>query len=511
MRQPKLTRRDRDFIEVFKEYRKNLKENISVELSDPFAIAKHRAELEKNDAEWCKFFFPKFASADFAKFQTDFLKRIQANTEWYEVLSWSRELAKTTICMFGVLKLILSGRKKNVILASNSYDNAERLLEPYRAQLDSNPRIIAYYGKQEKVGSWESGEFSTIDGVSFRALGAGQSPRGTRNNEVRPDIILVDDFDTDEDCRNPQIVENKWRWFEQALYPTRSVSKPLLVIFCGNIIAKDCCITRAGALADNWDIINIRDKNGKSSWNKNSEEHINRVLSKISMRSAEQEYFNNPIASGDTFPEVRWGKCPLLRKLDFAVVYADPSTSNKDRQKGNRARSFKAMFLLGCLNGTYYIYTGFLDQTTNFKFVEWFYALRDFVGDKTRLHFYCENNSLQDPFFEQVLEPIISELNSALGPISVHKDKRNKPDKYVRIEGTLEPLNRTGKLVFNINEKDNPNMQRLEEQFLLVNPMMNAPADGPDCIEGGISIINQLVKTLAFEPQAFFRKHRDLC
>ena len=55
---------------------------------------------------------------------------------------------------------------------------------------------------------------------------------------------------------------------EQALYFTRSFSEPLLVIWCGNIIARDCCIARAGARArelagrdkplGNWDIINIR-------------------------------------------------------------------------------------------------------------------------------------------------------------------------------------------------------------------------------------------------------------
>jgi len=33
-------------------------------------------------------------------------------------------------------------------------------------------------------------------------------------------------------------------------------------------------------------------------------------------------------------------------------------------------------------------------------------------------------------------------------------------------------------------------MERLREQFELVNPQLSAPADGPDCIEGGVFIIN---------------------
>ncbi len=56
----------------------------------------------------------------------------------------------------------------------------------------------------EKPGAWETGEFTCQSGCSFRAIGAGQSPRGTRNKNFRPDCILIDDIDTDEECRNPE-------------------------------------------------------------------------------------------------------------------------------------------------------------------------------------------------------------------------------------------------------------------------------------------------------------------
>ena len=84
--------------------------------------------------------------------------------------------------MFIVMFLTLTGRKKNVILTSNSKDNAMRLLAPYRANLEANGRIIAYYGKQEMPGSWTEDEFVGWRGkVSFRATsGAGIPPCGSR-------------------------------------------------------------------------------------------------------------------------------------------------------------------------------------------------------------------------------------------------------------------------------------------------------------------------------------------
>jgi len=39
-------------------------------------------------------------------------------------------------------------------------------------------------------------------------------------------------------------------------------------------------------------------------------------------------------------------------------------------------------------------------------------------------------------------------------------------------------------------------MKRLEEQFLLVNAQMKAPADGPDCVEGGVWIVIEKLAAL---------------
>ena len=212
-------------------------------------LAKKRAYLESRPVEWIKYFYTEFASAEFAPFQLKAIKRILAHDEWYEVLSWSRELAKSTITMFVVSFLVLTGRKHNVILCSNSMDNAVRLLDPYRMHLEQNPRIRQFYGTQQTFGAWTDKEFTLKGGASFRAIGAGQSPRGSRSGAIRPDVLLVDDMDTDEDCMNPDIIAKRWDWWEKALYPTRSISRPTLIVFCGNIIAKDCCVSRAGAMA----------------------------------------------------------------------------------------------------------------------------------------------------------------------------------------------------------------------------------------------------------------------
>lgn len=457
---------------------------------------KRIAHFEANFEDWKVYYFPKYCYAPSAQFHKSAGKRQLQNPEWYECDVWARELAKDVTEMIITLYQTLTGIKRSVMLISNSWDNAADLLQPFKINLESNERIINDYGSQEMPGSWKRGDFTTSQGVSFLAVGADQSPRGTRDEEVRPDKVIISDIDTDEDCRNSETIKKRWNWFEKAVFPTRSVSKDFQVIWLNNLIANDSCMARAMKMADYVSIVNLEDKNGNSTWpEKNKPEHIARIKSKISTAAYQGEYMNNPLSEGDIFKEVTWGKCPPIGKLPFIINYADPSPSNKDKQKSGT--SYKSQFLIGYMDGKFYIYKGYLEQVTQAVFVQWTYDQRDYVKERTQVFNYIENNKLQDPFFTQVLMPLFFEKGKKEGFINITPDTRDKPDKAARIEGNLEPLNRTGQLIFNIDEKDNPHMIRLEEQFKLFTMQLKSPADGPDSIEGGVWIINSKIATMS--------------
>lgn len=486
---------DKQYLEQWKEFRDNTRKATPIDLAEtPADKVKRIARLEANDEEWFKYYFPNFYTSEPAPFHIKATKRVMSNMEWFEVRSWARELSKSGRTMMEQLKLVLTGKKRNILMTSSTYDNACRLLLPYKSILEANNRIINDYGEQESIGNWEAGEFTTRKGVSFRALGAGQSPRGTRKDEVRPDVILIDDIDTDEECRNPERIKQKVKWIEEALIPTRSISGHLQIIVCGNIIAKYCCVTELAKKADVHDIVNIRDKEGKSTWpNKNTEENIDRVLKTISFNSAQKEYFNNPISEGDVFKELTYGKCPPLSYCEDVLIYADPSTSNKD--KGNA--STKAIAVIGYRQQKFYVYKMWVDTMSNAKFVDCLFEAYKYLHSKKvdTKRIYIENNSLQDPFYEQVIMPLIYQRSREFGfMIPITPDSRKKPEKFFRIEGTLEPLNRLGNLIFNAEQKDEPNMSRTHDQMLGVSPTTKV-MDAPDAIEGGVWIVqNRVVK-----------------
>ena len=518
MARQKLTGKNKQLVEDWEEFLRQVRTLTAVDFTMNDAEKSRKLkELEGDPIAWMKFFFYKFAKYEFAGFQKKAIRRIinHSDGNWYEVLSWARELAKSTIVMMTVLYLVIVKKNKRVIiLASATSDAAIKLLNVYRAQFEANERLRYFYGDMRGT-KWTEDYFILSNRASFMAMGWGQSPRGVKLDEVRPDLLLMDDYDTDEECRNIEVLNNKWRWFENALFFTRSISEALLTIWTGNIIAKDCCVVRAGnkarELADrekplgHWDIINLRMvdinhpdpqedyRNGKSVWpEKNSEEAVDEVLAQVSLAAGQKECFNNPVIEGHYFDEIKWGECPPVHKLKYIVSYGDPAYSNKVSKKAAQ-NSFKANILCGLYEGTLYVYTCFLQHVTNDEFVNWYYYLQDYVKERAQLRCFIENNTLQDPFYEQVFKPIFLNKGKERGfYINISPDERKKPEKFARIEGNLEPLHRAGRLVFNIKEKDNPHMLRLQEQFNLFDDGLPSPADGPDAVEGGYYMCQQL-------------------
>ena len=468
-----------------------------------------RLEAPGNEEEWIKYYFKKYAFAEPADFQKKSSLRIFAacdkmqakgSGKFYQSRKWARGLSKSTRRMMELFYLMFVKKFPiNMLLISKSEKNALKLLKPYRGHLEANERIIQDYGRQYNAGAWTDGEFTTLTGNSFLAVGREQSPRGAKNEEMRVNVVDFDDTDDDELCRNPDRVEDAWNWIEQAVIPTVEISKPYFIFFDNNVIAEDSLTLRAAEKANDSETVNIRDENGVSTWpEKNTEEMIDEMLSNLSYASAQKEYFNNPMSTGKTFAEMHWGECPPLKEMPFAVVYADPAPSNKDKPgaKSNLAQSRKAVFIVARKKNTYYIYSGFLDVMGTAIFISSLYACRDYVDNACPAYFYIENNTLQDPFYEQVLLKEVYEQGPYKGGVlGILPDTRKKPEKWPRIEATLEPLNRMSNLIMNIKEKDNPHMKRLESQFKAAKAT-SKELDGPDAIEGAVYIISQKINTL---------------
>jgi hypothetical protein len=127
--------------------------------------------------------------------------------------------------------------------------------------------------------------------------------------------------------------------------------------------------------------------------------------------------------------------------------------------------------------------------------VGWHYEARSFIAGEVPVYYYMEANFIQDILLDQFNEVAISMGGDY---IPIRPDHRKKPDKFTRIESALEPLNSSGRLVFNEKFKGDNHFDRLKEQFLALEPGSTSHDDGPDAVEGGNYIID--TKTITSQP-----------
>ena len=475
-----------------------------------------RLEAEGNEEEWFKYYFPHYCFAPSAVWQQESTRKWLREPRVRQSRKWARGLSKSTRRMMEIMykKFVLKFRI-NMLLVSKSEDNAINLLNPYRAEMEANELLANDYGLQRLANSkWTDYHFTTSGDDSFMALGAQQSPRGVKLKEMRPNMIVLDDVDDDEVCENTDRLDKRWRWIMRALLPTIEISKDWYVFFDNNVIAEDCLALRFAKLCkpEFSETVNIRDENERSMWpEKNSEADIDEMFEGWSWEDIQAEYYNNPTSNSKTFGEPTYEKCPPMETMQFLVQYADPSPGGRDKPgiKSKAQNSSKATVLLGMLGHKLYVYKAFVDHMTSAKFIDSLYAIRNMVPMDVALYNYIENNSLQDPFYGEVYLPLIYEKAKDYGGmLSVMGDDRKKPEKWTRIEASLEPLYRLGNLVFNIDEKESPGMKTLVAQFKTAKATSKT-LDGPDAVEGGYFKIKQKMTELSEDAWGYTARERS--
>ncbi|WP_270815180.1 phage terminase large subunit [Hungatella effluvii] len=122
----------------------------------------------------------------------------------------------TTFTFKDSLHASLYGYKHYIIILSDSSDQAEGFLSDIRTELEENAAIREDFGEtQGKV--WKTSVILLANGTKIEALGAGKKIRGRRHKQWRPDLILCDDLENDENVNTPDQRKKLYNWFTKAV------------------------------------------------------------------------------------------------------------------------------------------------------------------------------------------------------------------------------------------------------------------------------------------------------
>ncbi len=458
--------------------------------------------LRANYREFVDYYFPHYTtdkktgkSTASAGFHIRAANKVLKEHNLKAVFIWARGHAKSThFDVFIPLWLKCQAVKQiNVmVLIGKSEDNANVLLSDIQAELQYNQRYIADFGQQYNTGSWQTGEFVTLDDTAFFARGRGQSPRGLRYRSFRPDYIVIDDLDDDELCQNEKRVNRLTDWVREALFGTLDGGRGRFVMV-GNLIAKNSVLNKISKTKGiHINRVNAYDRNGKVSWaEKWTKEEIQAMEQFMGYRAFQKEMMNNPITEGAVFKNewIRWKKPLPLSSYDALVAYCDPSF------KASAKNDYKAIKVWGMKNTELHCLYAFCRQCSVGEMVRWFYDLHESLPSNVICDYYMEANFMQ----ELILDEFANEGKLRGYQLPIRGDYRKKPDKHQRIEA-ISPLWERGFVFYNINQQNDPDMLTALEQSLSFEKGSSTHDDAPDADEGAIFILQKNRRMEAFQP-----------
>ena len=504
-----ISSKQKQALERWKRLTENIQNFSTVNAAETKAEQLARVERARKDyAYFVEYYFPHYCTdrdtgkvIPSARHHIDAARKIIRNKTLKAVFKWARGQAKSTHMDVMIPMWLMCQKKREInvmVLVGKSEDSAQTLLGDIQAELQYNKRYIHDFGTKYNAGNWQEGEFVTSDGVAFFARGRGQSPRGLRYRNKRPDYIVIDDLDDDELCENDARVRKITEWVKEALFGAFGAEGGRFIMV-GNLISKNSVLANiAASKGVEVSQVNVLDKNGKSAWPEYwTEERIREKREFMGYRAFEKEYMNNPIKEGSVFRKdwIRWGRMLPLDKYEMIVAYCDPSF------KGSTQNDYKASKVWGKTGTELHHWGAVVRQCSVGEMVRWFYDLHERMPEGVICNYYIEANFLQDI----LLDEFDAEGRLRGYQLPIQADKRKKPDKFARIEA-VSPLWERGFVKYNEKMKDDPDMLAGIEQTLSIEKGSRTHDDAPDADEGAIYILQKHTRKREYQPSIGFRR-----
>ena len=401
--------------------------------------------------------------------------------------------------------------KKYTLLISDSSDQANDFLRNIREEFEDNEKIFEDFGELEGL-VWSDNNIILANDVRIQALGAGKKVRGRKYRQHRPDLIIVDDIENDENIASPDQRKKNEMWYFRAV--SKSGDKNTDIIAIGTLLHYDSLLSKLlknpiydtkkyqsvyqWSKSDKWNeweriITDLENpnhiKDAEEFFNANREEmlegtlvvwsekedYYNLMLQRIVDGPAafSSEKQNEPLSDDERRFLLEWIRYyeddEVVGKTLFVVGACDPSM-------GKKGGDYSAIITLGMdSNGIVYILD--VDITRRHPDI--------IVADVISKHrtfdykiFGVEENQFQE-YFKDTLKNKVEEMQGK--PLSI-RGIRSHSDKVLRIQ-SLQPDIKSGRVRFKRDQ------QKLIEQ--LVNFPSADHDDGPDALEIALSLLTR--------------------
>lgn len=469
--------KDKDAIKRYNELIKLIqsRESFVNPLESPKEKEERIAHLKKDFKAMVKYYFPAYAESETPNFHVKHAKRMLKNRRIRVWTMWPRGHAKSVVNNLLIpFWLWMNGETRFFLIIGENQEKAELLLDDLRAEFEANEMIINDFGVQKTLGDWSSGSFSTKNGFIGKALGMGQSPRGIRVKNKRPDLIGGDDWENEQTVKNPKRQKALAKWFLGSILGTMDVGARRVTI-SQNKFADQMIFDLVTAENDTWIIDKVIAFDPATyetiAWKeKYDRQHWVDVIAEMTLIIALAEYCHQPYVEGAEFKDemIQWVKLPPLNKMDAIIGIWDVAHS------ASATADFNAVRLWGTKGGDKYLIDCYVKRSRKKGAIRWIAEVQK--RSPVNILFKYEAQ-----FWNEDLQRDIKEVEEEVKySLNLIKMERSTENKFNRIISTLLPQYTNGRVYYNIKLKAHNDTQEGLKQLKGIEPGYSGKDDAPD-------------------------------
>jgi len=444
-------------------------------------------EICKKDFAKCvQRYFPHYADSPSAKFHIELAKYLSKNLTAKAFAEWGRGLAKSVLCDILIpFWLWLKGEKVYMVIVGNSYDKAKQLLEDLRLEWENNAQIIGDHGEQKNLGSWEDGFYMTSNGFIGQAIGMGQSCRGLRVKNLRPNYIVMDDCETAQSVKNERRQDEVVEWVEKHLLPTMD-GETRRFVQANNAFAPVMIQKKLQERHPEWFVHHIKAYDPvtyKPSWPEKYSDHYFKIVEEeIGVLAAQAEYNQEPHVEGKIFKEehIQWAKLPRIDHFEIIVGHWDIAYA------GTATADYNAVRVWGLKEKQFYYIDSFVRKSKMRAALEWMCQFQMSLPNSVYVHWQFEAQ-----FWNDEVERTIREIEDTYQiELRLTKVQNPRTKKYDRIL-SIHPYYQNGRVYWNEKKKAHRDTQIAKAQLLGIEPNYKGHDDAPDADECAIGFLSK--------------------
>lgn len=165
-----------------------------------------------------------------------------------------RGAAKSTRSEEAITGMACLQRFKNGLILGENEDRAKERLRAVRHEIETNLYIQELFGNL-KGEIWGETKILLSNGVMIQAYGRGQSLRGVKHLDARPDIVFIDDLEDKESVATPEMREKTRAWLFRVVIPAMdNIYCPIR--YAGTPLHPDALVPHLEKLPE-WEVMSV--------------------------------------------------------------------------------------------------------------------------------------------------------------------------------------------------------------------------------------------------------------